>query len=120
VAVAGYALLIPRWGMMGAAWATLLSFVVGEWLVYVYAQRMHRVGYEWGPTVRLSAIALAVCAVALVIPPLPLAWSIAVHTALLLVYGALVWFGGVFSAEDRARLQSVPLSPRALVAALTQ
>jgi len=120
VAVAGYALLIPRWGMMGAAWATLLSFVVGEWLVYVYAQRMHRVGYEWGPTVRLSAIALAVCAVALVIPPLPLAWSIAVHTALLLVYGALVWFGGVFSSEDRARLKSVPLSPRALVAALTQ
>jgi O-antigen/teichoic acid export membrane protein len=120
IAIAGYAIAIPRWQMMGAAWATLLSFVASEWLVYVFAQRAHRVAYEWKPTVRLSLIAVAVCAVSQALPVMSLAPSIATHAGLLAVYAAWVWFGGVLSPSDRARLREVRLSPRALVAAVTR
>jgi hypothetical protein len=49
-----------------------------------------------------------------------LAPSIATHAGLLAVYAAWVWFGGVLSPSDRARLREVRLSPRALVAAVTR
>lgn len=120
IAVAGYAICIPRWQMMGAAWATLFSFVASEWLVYVFAQRAQRVAYEWTPTVRLSLIAVVVCAVSQALPVLRPVASVAVHAGLLGVYGAGVWFGGVLSPGDRARLREVRLSPRALVAAVTR
>jgi O-antigen/teichoic acid export membrane protein len=120
VAVVGYVLLIPRWLGMGAAWATLLSFVSSEWLVYVLAQRVHPVAYEWTPVIRLSAIAVGVCAVSLLLPEYPWLVSVAVHTGLLGVYAALVWGGGVISPGDRARLRGLGWSPRALVAALVR
>lgn len=120
VAVGGYALLIPRWQMMGAAWATLFSFVVSEWLVYAFAQRMHRVAYEWKPTVRLSLIAIAVCAVGVSLPQLSLLLSIGTHIGLVAAYGLFVWFGGVLHPDDLARLRGVRLSPRALLAAFTR
>lgn len=115
-----YALLIPPYHAMGAAWATLISFVVSEWLVYREAQRIHPIGYEWKRIVRLAVLAVAVCAVSLSLPPFPLAASVAVHAALFGGYLVLVWMGGVLPEQDRARLREVRLSPRAAIAALTR
>ena len=120
VALAGYMLLIPRWLGMGAAWATLLSLGVSEVVVYLAAQRVHPVAYAWGPTLRLSAIALAVCGVALALPQLPLPASIGIHIGLLAVYLAAVWFGGVLSPEDRGRVRGIRPSPQALIAVFTR
>lgn len=120
VALLGYALLIPHYLAMGAAWATLLSFVISEWLTYREAQRVHHIDYQWAPTIRLCAIAVGVSVVALLLPDLAIGWSIAAHTGLLLVYGALVWFGGVMDESDRARLRGVGLSPSSWVAAFSR
>jgi O-antigen/teichoic acid export membrane protein len=120
IALGGYALLIPRWAEMGAAWATLLSFVASEWLLYALAQRVHRVAYQWTRVGRLSVIAGGVSTAALLLPRLPLVLSIAVHTIFLSIYAVLVWTSGVITASDRERLRGLRFSPASLVAALVR
>lgn len=41
-------LLIPRYMIMGAAWATVLSYAVSLVLTFVVVQRMYHVRYEYG------------------------------------------------------------------------
>jgi O-antigen/teichoic acid export membrane protein len=55
--VANYA-LIPKLGIMGAAIATFLSYVVMAVGIYFPSQRLYRVRYEWARIARLSAAAL--------------------------------------------------------------
>jgi len=55
--VANYA-LIPKLGIMGAAIATLLSYVVMAIGIYFPSQRLYRVRYEWGRIARLAAAAM--------------------------------------------------------------
>jgi O-antigen/teichoic acid export membrane protein len=53
-------LLIPRLGMMGAAWATLLAYAAMALTVYVLVERVYPVQYEFG---RIGKIALATAVV---------------------------------------------------------
>jgi O-antigen/teichoic acid export membrane protein len=101
VALALYAILIPRFYGLGAAIATLVAFAVRCVLTYLASQRMWRVAYEWGSVVRLVLIAGAVCVPAMLFPPLKLAPSIAFHALLLAVYLGLVWIGGVLTVSER-------------------
>jgi O-antigen/teichoic acid export membrane protein len=41
------ALLIPRYGMMGAAWATVAAYAVRFVIVYVISQRLYHIAYPW-------------------------------------------------------------------------
>jgi len=41
-------LLIPRYGAVGAAWATLISFIVRLFYVYYASQKLFRVNYKLG------------------------------------------------------------------------
>ncbi|MEW6746274.1 MAG: polysaccharide biosynthesis C-terminal domain-containing protein [Planctomycetota bacterium] len=41
------AVMIPRWGIMGAAWATVIAFVVLAALAYWRTQAIFPVRYEW-------------------------------------------------------------------------
>src|SRR5207247_1738109 len=70
VALVGYAVLIPRLLGLGAALATVASFGVREWLVYVLSQRLWPVHYRWAPVIRLLLLASAFGLVALLLPPL--------------------------------------------------
>ena len=80
-----YALMIPRWHLMGAAIATLLGFLFTAALTGIVAQRVFIVRYEWG---RVGAL---------------LAWSVMFWLAgellpvdlWMLPVKALVWFAWV-------------------------
>lgn len=48
-------LLIPSYGMLGAAYATVLSYVVMAVGIYFASQRFYYVRYEWGKIFRISA-----------------------------------------------------------------
>jgi O-antigen/teichoic acid export membrane protein len=50
-------LLIPVWGAYGAAWATLLAFLVRFVTVYITAQRAYPLPYDWP---RISMLLAAV------------------------------------------------------------
>src|SRR5690606_26127762 len=49
VALAGYALLVPRFLAAGAAWAAVAAFFVRWLLTYRISQRLWPIRYRWGP-----------------------------------------------------------------------
>jgi O-antigen/teichoic acid export membrane protein len=91
-ALAGYFVLIPRFGRLGAAWATLLGFTVMSVAAFFMAQPRYRVPYEWSRIARLVLVAGATYAitVGIVIQP---AWLGLIAKALLI--GAF-YLGGLW------------------------
>jgi O-antigen/teichoic acid export membrane protein len=83
---------IPRLGMYGAAYATLLAYGVEALLMYRYAQRVFRLPYDWPRVV----VALAWFAIALGLSQFK--WSGSIHALITLVVLAItslmVWFSG--------------------------
>jgi len=68
VNVGGNFLLIPRWGMMGAAWATVASYLAMAAAGYVISHRVYPIPFEKGRLARLTAAALLAFFVSLVAP----------------------------------------------------
>jgi len=53
-------ILIPRYGMVGAAWATLISFMVTLGLSYAYNRSLFRIEYEWARLVKICAVVVVI------------------------------------------------------------
>ncbi len=98
VNIAGNLLLIPHWGMHGAALATLLSYATMALLMYRASQRVYRVPYESGRIAVLGVVTMIVCAAgALIHPPIPsFLWR---FLLVLLFVGGLRWLKFFESSE---------------------
>lgn len=120
VALAGYALLIPRLYGLGAAIATAASFAVREWAVYRFSQRLWPVRYRWGPVIRALLIATATCLAGILLPPLPLWASLGVRLLLLGAYWAALWNAGILSLDDRLAVRRLVRMRGQLLLALRQ
>ena len=55
--------LIPHWGMYGAAYATLIAYVIEAMVMYVLAQRAYRLRYDLHLTLAAMGVFAAVLAV---------------------------------------------------------
>ncbi|MEW5984937.1 MAG: polysaccharide biosynthesis C-terminal domain-containing protein [Acidobacteriota bacterium] len=63
-------LLIPRFGILGAAWASVAAYCVLAAVAFGFSQRFYRIDYEWGRILRVIAAAcLAWLAGRSVLPP---------------------------------------------------
>ena len=102
--VAGNLLLIPRFGILGAAWATVASYVVMAGLGLLISQRLHPIPFELGRLARVVAPAVVVYAVSLLSPE-AFVPAVAVKCALLLAFPVLVVATGALTAEERAWLR---------------
>ena len=54
--IVGNLLLIPRWNILGAAWATVISYAIMALALYFVAQRLYPVRYEFGRIAKLVTI----------------------------------------------------------------
>jgi O-antigen/teichoic acid export membrane protein len=101
VNVAANFLLIPKFGITGAAVATLLSCVVMAVGIYFPSQRLYHVQYEWG---RLTRLMLAACTVVVVYLTLALqpatAVGLTVKLGLSAAFILLVFVLKVFDSAD--------------------
>jgi O-antigen/teichoic acid export membrane protein len=112
--VANY-LLIPPWGIMGAAVATLMSYITMAGMLYVMVQRIYPVRYEW---TRLGKIVLAsagVLAVGFWVRdyPLALVWkALALLSFPILLYGLKFFVPGeakiIARATGISRMHTTP------------
>lgn len=114
VTVAAYAALIPPYGALGAAYATLVGFAFHAGLTYAAAQRFFPVRYELG---RLAALLGSSAGVWLLG-----AWAdagpaaVPVKVALWLLWPALLWAAGFFNAEEMQWAAAAARRGRALLA----
>jgi O-antigen/teichoic acid export membrane protein len=96
-------LLIPRYGMLGAAWATVFSYGVMAGLGYALSQRVYPIPFEKGRLARIALAALAVYAVA-TLAPAALLPALAVKTLALAAFPVLLLVSGFLGPEERAWL----------------
>jgi hypothetical protein len=100
VMLLAYAGLIPAYGALGAAYATLIGFVFHAGLTLLVAQRIYRVRYEFG---RLSALLGSALLLWLLsryvgsgLTTVPL------KAGLWLLWPALLWWAGVVAPDEKA------------------
>ncbi len=84
--------LIPRWGMYGAAYATLIAYVVEALVMYWFAQRVFRLNYDLGRSFAAMGIFAAVLVVTQVRWKIEHAW-IAPVAAGVICFGLLAGLG---------------------------
>jgi O-antigen/teichoic acid export membrane protein len=97
-------LLIPRYGMYGAAYATIASFAFMNWFRWYMSMRYYPVAYEWGRILRLVAVAAALYAVASLVRLENPYLSFAARFAIAATYPLLVALVGFHDDRERARI----------------
>jgi O-antigen/teichoic acid export membrane protein len=97
--------LIPRFGTLGAAWATVLSYALMAGLGFRFSQRLYPIPFEWGRLGRVCAAALAAFLLSL-LAPASLWPALAVKGLAILAFPALLAASGFFTPGERERLAS--------------
>ena len=100
-------ILIPEHGIIGAAWATLLSFLIRTVITLIISQRVYYVPYDY---VRIGKAVLAFLVIFSIRDFLP-AWSfyalIPLKLAILSLYPVLLFAFGFFEKRELRWLQQV-------------
>ena len=95
--------LIPRWGMMGAATSTVVSYLALVLLVYVVSQRFYPFPYEWGRLFKLTALSVVCYIACRFVASDSLLASIGLKSLLLLLYPLALFGMRFFTAEELTR-----------------
>jgi O-antigen/teichoic acid export membrane protein len=75
-------LLIPRYGILGAAWATAIAYALRFTIIYVLAQEKYYIDYPWRKTAELALIFGFVWAIRQLADGLPLPASLGISVIL--------------------------------------
>lgn len=98
-------LLIPRMGMMGAAWATVAALFFQVAAGYLVAYRLYPIRYEWRRLIAMAVAVLLAHALAGLVPEWAPAASLAVKGLILVgVLAAVVVLPGFLLPDERALL----------------
>ena len=92
---------IPRWGMMGAAWTTLASFILMASMLYFMINKYYPVPYEWGRVFKFALVAGAILAIFFYHPGGTL-WRM----GLMLIFPILLYLTGYFTKTEIIRFKS--------------
>jgi O-antigen/teichoic acid export membrane protein len=98
-------LLIPRWGMMGAAWATVIAYAVMCLASYIVDEYYFPIRYEWGRILKIVAAMGVTYTTSVLITPDALAAQIACGVAMLMLYPVLLGVFGFYNEAERATLR---------------
>lgn len=117
--LAAYALLIPLWGAMGAALATVAGFALRTGLTWYWSQRAWPVEYQLARHVPLLAAATGVSVAAALLPRQGVVVSIATGAGLYTVYLVALWIG-VLTPREREVLRAAARRPGSALTQLTR
>ena len=93
--------LIPSYGMLGAAWANGASYAVQSGIAYHFSQRFYPVPHERARIFRAVAAAILAYVVAIFLPAMPpLAGLLVRGTTVVAVMGGVLWTMGFFNADE--------------------
>lgn len=109
-------LLIPRFGIFGAAWATVVAYGLRFVLIHRNAQRHYPIAYGWAGIARLYGIFGAAVALRFVIDPDGLVASLG-WSALLVLMAMAAVYRLVIGPRERAYVRSALVRVKVLVRA---
>jgi O-antigen/teichoic acid export membrane protein len=106
--------LVPQYGMFGAAWANAASYAVQCAIAYHYSQRFYPIPHEFSRILRAVASAAVAYLAATRLPAAdPLIGVFTRGTTVLVLTGVLLWITGFFRAEELQRLSQLRARRRA-------
>jgi O-antigen/teichoic acid export membrane protein len=101
-------LLVPRYGIIGAAWANGAAYAVQAAIAFGLAQRFYPIDYEYARLARAVGAALVAYTAARVLPPMPPLAGLAIRgAAVVAIMGALLWVTGFFNPPELHVLKSL-------------
>jgi len=100
------ALLIPRWGMMGAAWATVFSYIAMCTAAYIIDHHFFPIQYERGRIVRVVLALASTFTVSRLVTPEHLLGQIAAGLSMMLLYPATLGVLGFYTEAELDKLKS--------------
>jgi O-antigen/teichoic acid export membrane protein len=98
-------LLIPRFGMFGAAWATFGAYTIRFLVIYHFAQQYYPIPYRWTELGRLYLVLGGAGVAGMMVRLASLPRSLMWNTALLLISIGVV-YQSVLSHDDRVAIKS--------------
>lgn len=100
-------LFIPRWGILGAGWSTVIGFAVLVTLGWRNAQRSYPVSYDFSRVLRIVALAAAFMAVSVELVPATGVIGIPVRVAMVAAFPLALMAIGVFTPGERKRIAAL-------------
>jgi O-antigen/teichoic acid export membrane protein len=114
-------LLIPRYGIMGAAYANGAAYALQAAIAFAFSQRFYPIRYEVGRLLRVVIAATVAYAVARALPDVGAMPGLLIRgTTVVVVMAAGLWIGGFLQPEELQvlnRLRSSRRAPASAVAA---
>jgi O-antigen/teichoic acid export membrane protein len=113
--VANY-MLIPSIGIIGGAWATLLAYLIMAVVLYIVAQRVYPMKYEFGRLGKISFAAGIVIALYFIVPLATLGslFAIAIKLGLIIVFFLLIVGMRFFEKGERAFIKQLVMNVRSV------
>lgn len=99
--------LIPRYGMMGAAVSTLAAYPVLFFLTLAMAQHLYRIPYDYVRMAKPLVILLVLSLVARAVPSDSLMAAVAIKTLLLATFPVALLGSGFLTGDERRALSHV-------------
>lgn len=98
-------LLVPSWGRIGAAWATLLSYLTLPIIIYIFTYKIFPIKYEYK---RLFQILIAILVIFWLNQLLysPTVWNLFLRLFLSLLYPLILLLMGFFGKTEMRLLKS--------------
>jgi len=93
--------LIPRFGMMGAAWATLAGYVAFAILTALFAQRVYFIRYEIKRIAFLFTAAVIFYEIGSFVPIVPVGRGILLRAVVTLAFPLALWIVGFVKDRER-------------------
>ena len=112
VSVGGYLMLIPRWGLFGAAASVVAGQVVFVLMLGYFAQRYFAIHYEWRRLWTAAGVAIALYGIMVIAAPAPIAAALGVGLALLAMYPVALVVLGFFKAQELQEIRQLLASLR--------
>jgi O-antigen/teichoic acid export membrane protein len=109
VSLLGYSILIPRFGLLGAAWANALAYATLAFLTVGLSLRLYPIQYEWSRLLRIAGAALAGFLAAQWLVHATSAWAGLIGRGVVtcLVYVGCLFATGFFHAGELRMLQKI-------------
>ena len=100
--------LIPRFGVLGAAWANALSYLVLATVALYFSQKFYPIPYEWARLARIASAAAVAYLVATMLVPVTVVPVVGLFARGILVvigYAIVLWLQGFFRPTELDRLR---------------
>jgi O-antigen/teichoic acid export membrane protein len=102
--IAANILLIPKYGIYGAAYATLIAYVLSAAALFVVAQKFYPIGYEYFRLVKVACVTAVVFTVSTMLPSGGGMW---VKLALVASWGAIIALGRFFEEDELMAIKRI-------------